>query len=258
MPIRQAICYPMFRHKIGLHSLVTAAAEIGYEGIDIWQREADFPDIAAVAARHGMVIASCVGHNDIEEGLNRRENHARIEHELAESVDVAARHNIAGLICFSGRRRPEITDQEGIAMTVEGLRKIAPYAEKKGVTLLLELLNSKVDHEGYQADHTAWGVEVCRGVDSPRVKLLYDIYHMQIMEGDIIRTIRQYAEYIGHYHTAGNPGRNELHGDQELNYPAICRAIATTGRGVFVGHEFVPTTEPLEALRATYDLCNIK
>jgi hydroxypyruvate isomerase len=133
---------------------------------------------------------------------------------------------------------------------------VAPYAEQKGVNLNLELLNSKVDHPGYQCDHTAWGVAVCERVNSPRVKLLYDIYHMQIMEGDVIRTIRDNIKWIGHFHTAGNPGRNDLNDTQELNYAGICRAIAATGYGLYVGHEFRPKGDPIAALHETFAICN--
>src|SRR5262249_43456929 len=139
----------------------------------------------------------------------------------------------------------------------EGLGGVAKLAEQAGVTLVLELLNSKVDHPDYQCDHTTWGVAVCRAVGSPRVKLLYDIYHMQIMEGDIIRTIREHHGLFGHYHTAGNPGRHELNQSQELNYPAIMAAIAATGYDGYIGQEFVPLGDPVAGLRAAFELCDI-
>ena len=133
---------------------------------------------------------------------------------------------------------------------------MAPYAEQKDINLNLELLNSKIDHPGYQCDHTAWGVAVCERVDSPRVKLLYDIYHMQIMEGDVIRTIRENIRWIGHFHTAGNPGRNDMDDTQELNYAGICKGIADTGYDLYVGHEFKPKGDPVEALRQTFARCD--
>jgi hydroxypyruvate isomerase len=133
---------------------------------------------------------------------------------------------------------------------------VVSYAEEKGINLNIELLNSKVDHDGYQADHAAWGVEVCRRMGSPRVKLLYDIYHMQIMEGDLIRTISENIEWIGHFHTAGNPGRKDLDEDQELNYAAICRAIAASGYQGFVAHEFSPKGDRIEGLRAAFGICD--
>jgi hydroxypyruvate isomerase len=145
---------------------------------------------------------------------------------------------------------------EAIEAVADGLRRVAPYAERKKVNLNLELLNSKVDHPGYQCDHTAWGVAVCERVNSPRVKLLYDIYHMQIMEGDLIRTIRENVHWIGHFHTAGNPGRNDMDDTQELNYAGICRAIAATGYELYVGHEFAAKGDLVEALRRTFALCD--
>ncbi|MCB0015375.1 MAG: TIM barrel protein, partial [Anaerolineales bacterium] len=141
------------------------------------------------------------------------------------------------------------------ANTAAGLRRIAPYAEAQGVTLNLELLNSKVDHPGYQCDHTAWGLAVLAQAPSPRVKLLYDIYHMQIMEGDLIRNLTTYVGQIGHIHTAGNPGRQDLDEQQEINYAAVCRALAAAGYADFVGHEFRPKGETLPALRQAYDVC---
>ena len=138
----------------------------------------------------------------------------------------------------------------------DGLRRVAPYAEKRGVNLNIELLNSKIDHPGYQCDHSAWGVAVCERVNSPRVKLLFDIYHMQIMEGDVIRNIRENIGWIGHFHTAGNPGRRDMDDDQELNYAGICRAIAASGYDGYVGHEFQPKGDVLEALRRAFALCD--
>jgi hydroxypyruvate isomerase len=137
------------------------------------------------------------------------------------------------------------------------LRRLARVAEDEGVTLVLEMLNSKVDHPDYQVDKTAWGLEVCRMVDSPAVKLLYDIYHMQIMEGDIIRTIREHHSYFAHYHTAGNPGRHEIDDTQELQYPPIIRAILATGYDGYIGHEFLPKGEPIAALKHAFEVCNI-
>ena len=148
-----------------------------------------------------------------------------------------------------------MTREAGAASTAAGLARVAPAAADAGVTLVLELLNSKVDHPDYQADHTAWGVQVCRAVGASHVKLLYDIYHMQLMEGDIIRTIQAAHPFIGHYHTAGNPGRNDLDDEQELNYPAILRAIRATGYMGYIGHEFIPEGDPAVALHTTFKQC---
>ncbi len=257
MGIKQSICYPLFKPaEMSLAELVQIAAEIGYAAIELWARPDNFEEIVAMARGHGLAVASMSGHGTLGDGLNRRSNHDRIEAELRESIDVAARHGIPGLICFSGNRQPHMTELEAIEAVADGLRRVAPYAEEKGVNLNLELLNSKIDHPGYQCDHTAWGVAVCERVNSPRVKLLYDIYHMQIMEGDVIRTIRENIRWIGHFHTAGVPGRNDLDDSQELNYRAICRAIAATGYDLYVGHEFRPKGDPIQALRQTFALCD--
>ncbi len=198
--------------------IIEAAAAIGYAGVEFappeqWQAVRDA----------GLTLAAINGHTSLTDGLNRRENHDRIAREIRENLDHAARWGIANLICFSGNRHDaaDADDAEGIAVTAEGLARVAADAEAAGVTLVLELLNSKVNHPGYQCDHTAWGVQVCERVNSPRVRLLYDIYHMQIMEGDIIRTITAQHPWFGHFHTAGNPGRHDLDDDQELQYPAI-------------------------------------
>jgi hydroxypyruvate isomerase len=257
MRIQQSICYPLFMPKtMTLTDLVQISAEIGYRAIELWGRPPEFEEIVALAHQHGLVVASMSGHASLPDGLNKRSNHDRIEEELRISIDVAAQHDIPGVICFSGNRQPHQSEEEAINATADGLRRIAPYAEEKGVNLNLELLNSKIDHPGYQCDHTAWGAAVCERVNSPRVKLLFDIYHMQIMEGDVIRTIREHIQWIGHFHTAGVPGRNDLDDTQELNYRGICRAIAATGYDLYLGHEFRPKGDPIEALAATFAICD--
>lgn len=257
MPIKQSICYPLFMpNEMALSDLVKIAADIGYAAIELWGRPDDFEEIVEMAQAHGLAVASMSGHGSLPDGLNKRSNHDRIEAELRESIDIAAAHGIPGLICFSGNRQPHMSEIEAIEAVADGLRRIAPYAEEKGINLNLELLNSKVDHPGYQCDHTAWGVAVCERVNSPRVKLLYDIYHMAIMEGDVIRTIRENIQWIGHLHTAGNPGRNDLDDTQELNYAGICRAIAATDYDLFVGHEFRPKGDPIASLKTTFTICN--
>jgi hydroxypyruvate isomerase len=257
MRIKQSICYPLFKPAdMPLETLVKTAADIGYAAIELWGRTAEFEEIIALAKRYDLAVASMSGHASLPDGLNKRSNHDRIEEELKISIDIAARHGIPGLICFSGNRQPHMSEIEAIEAVADGLRRVAPYAEKRGVNLNLELLNSKVDHPGYQCDHTAWGVAVCERVNSPHVKLLYDIYHMQIMEGDVIRTIRENIKWIGHFHTAGNPGRNDLNDTQELNYAGICRAIAATGYDLYVGHEFRPKGDPIAALRETFAICD--
>jgi hydroxypyruvate isomerase len=159
-------------------------------------------------------------------------------------------------VCFSGNRAG-MSDGEGIANCIAGLKRITPTAERVGVTLCMELLNSKVDHHDYHADRTAWGVQVVKGVGSPRLKLLYDIYHMQIMEGDVVRTIRENAQHIAHYHTGGVPGRNEIDETQELNYRRVAQAIADSGFDGFLAHEFVPKRDPLTSLAQAFSLCDV-
>lgn len=257
MSLKQSFCYPCFLTKgMTFDTLFAAAARIGYPAMELWFRGAKFADLAAAAKRHGLAIASMCGHGtSTEDALICRANHARIEEEVRVSLEVALRYGIPNLICFSGNRQPGLGDAEAIEVCAEGLRRLAPHAEKAGVNLNLELLNSKVNHPGYQCDRTAWGVAVCERVNSPRVKLLYDIYHMQIMEGDVIRTIRENIKWIGHFHTAGNPGRHDLDDDQELNYRGICRAIAGAGFDGYLAHEFTPKGDAIEALRAAFHLC---
>jgi hydroxypyruvate isomerase len=257
MRIKQSLCYPIFKPQdMSLDELFKIGAEIGYVAVELWERGDDLEEVVALAKKHRLVVASMCGHASLSDGLNKRSNHDRIEDELKTSIDIAARHGIPGLICFSGNRQPYQSELEAIEAVADGLRRVAAYAERRRVNLNLELLNSKVDHPGYQCDHTAWGVTVCERVNSPRVKLLYDIYHMQIMEGDVIRTIRENIKWIGHFHTAGNPGRNDMDDTQELNYAGICRAIAGTGYDLYVGHEFMPKGDLVEALRRTFELCD--
>ena len=255
--MRQSVCLPIMQLAgTPLREFLAAVREIGFLGVEIFYRDEHFDELVSLCRELDLTLASMIGHRTLSEGLNDVTQHDRIEAELRESIDVAARCGIPGLICFSGNRRDGENDAVGIAATAEGLRRVAPYAEEKGVNLNLELLNSRIDHPGYQCDHTSWGVAVCREVGSPRVRLLYDIYHMQIMEGDIIRTIRDNIQWIGHFHTAGVPGRNDIDDSQELAYGAVCEAIAGTQYDLYLGHEFQPKAEPLEALRKAYAICD--
>ena len=256
MPINQSVCIPILP-PMERSELLREIAAIGYPAIEIWGRDEQFSALCAEAAEHGLKIVSMIGHDSLPDGLNNRENHLRIEAELRASIDIAVASDVAGLICFSGNCIEGMGEEEAIENTVDGFLRIASYAEDQGVNLNLELLNSKIDHAGYQCDSTAWGLEVVERVGSPRVKLLYDIYHMQIMEGDLIRTIQQHSAAIGHFHTAGNPGRNDLDDQQELNYTAICAAIAATGYGGYVGHEFRPRGEVIPALRQAFECCDV-
>lgn len=231
---------------------IRGAADVGLTAVELVDQQY-WPLVKEL----GLDIATFVGHSSLTDGLNKRENHDRIEDELLENIEIAAANDIPGLITFSGNRYEGLSDEEGIDIVAEGLSRVTKAAEEKGVNLCLELLNSKVNHPDYQCDSTAWGVEVCKRVNSPRAKLLYDIYHMQIMEGDIIRTLQDNIEYIGHFHTAGNPGRHDLDENQEINYPPIMRAIAETGYNLYVGHEFIPKGDPIEGLRAAAQLCDV-
>lgn len=230
--------------------LLQGAKAIGYEGVELIGRALWDQAIDA-----GLSIAAIGGHGTIASGLNDPANHERIEAEITANLVLAQQYKIPNLLVFSGNRRPHLTDDEGLAHTVAGLRRVAPLAEQAGVTLVMELLNSKVNHAGYQFDHSEWGCRVVQEVGSPNVRVLYDIYHAQIMEGDLIRTIQTHgAACFGHYHTAGNPGRHDLDDEQEIYYPAVVRAIAETGYDGYIGHEFSPKDDPLAALEAAYEL----
>ena len=231
-------------HGVEADDLIRAVAAIGYDGIELAD-EALWPAITEA----GLVIVSHRGHGTIESGLNRRENHDRIEAEILANLDLAQRWSVPILICFSGNREG-ISEEIGIENTALGLSRLAKAAEQTGVTLALELLNSKVDHPGYQCDRTAWGIEVIERVGSPRVRLLYDVYHMQVMEGDIIRTIESHHDAFAHYHVAGNPGRHDPDRSQELWYPSIYDAIAATGFDGYVGMEYIPRGKPVASLQA--------
>ena len=255
--LKQSFYYPLFlRAEMSLDTLCREAAGLGYQGVETWwAHDEAFPRLVDAAKAHGLTIASLCGHQSLTMGMNRRQEHARILAELRQSLDVAHRLGIPNLICFSGDRHDGQSDREGLEACAACLARIADDAAAAGVTLNIELLNSKVERPAYQCDHISWAVELCRRLNHPRVKLLFDIYHVQIMDGDIIRNLRDNIGYIGHFHTAGNPGRRDLDQEQELNYPAICRAIAATGYTGFVAHEFTPKADPIEALRAAFAAC---
>jgi len=255
--IKQSVCLPIIQTEMSKDAFLGEIKAIGFRAFEIWERQDDFKQLCDLAHKHDLVFCSMVGHQALSDGLNNRDNHARIEDELRENIDLAAANGLSGLICFSGNVREGVPPNESKMITAEGLTRIAPYAEEKGITLNLELLNSKVDHEGYECDHTSWGLDVVKQVNSPRVKLLYDIYHMQIMEGDVIRTIQDTFDYFGHYHTAGITGRHDLDDQQELNYTPIAKVISATGYGGYLGHEFVPKGDPLLALRQAFEACDV-
>jgi hydroxypyruvate isomerase len=249
-PISQSVAWWCFvPEKFSPQRFVDVVVEAGFPAIDLVP-----PEYWSLVSDRGLVISAIAAHQPLTIGFNRVDQHDRLEQEIGTNLAQAQRLGIRNLICFSGNREG-LDDATGVEVTAAGLARVAPLAEQAGVTLVLELLNSKVDHPDYQADRTRWGLEVCRAVASPRVKLLYDIYHMQIMEGDIIRTIRAAHGMIGHYHTAGNPGRNELDDTQELYYPAIIRAIKETGYTGYIAHEFVPKGDPVASLRSAFQQC---
>jgi hydroxypyruvate isomerase len=248
--LKQSACRWCY-NKIPLEELAREGAAIGLKGIDLIG-----PNEWATVKKFGLVPTMAPGAGTIADGLNRRENHDKLEREFKENIPRAAAAGVPNVITFSGNRRG-LADSEGIENSVAGLNRVKAVAEQHGVTICLELLNSKVDHKDYQCDRSAWGVEVVKRVNSPRVKLLYDIYHMQIMEGDVIRTIRDNIQWIAHFHTGGVPGRHEIDSGQELYYPAIIRAILETNFSGYVAHEFVPAREPLKSLREAVQLCDL-
>jgi hydroxypyruvate isomerase len=237
--------------KLSLEDLCAASKQIGLSAIDLLdEKEWGTPK------QFGLSCAMANGFGSIPKGFNRPDNHERLVADAERMMPLAAAAGVPNIVCFSGNRAG-MSDGEGIANCIAGLKRITPTAERVGVTLCLELLNSKVDHHDYHADHTAWGVQVVQGVGSPRLKLLYDIYHMQIMEGDVVHTIRENARHIAHYHTGGVPGRNEIDETQELNYRRVAQAIAETGFSGFLAHEFVPRRDPITSLAQAFSICDV-
>ncbi len=240
-------CYP----KIPLDDLARAGKEIGLHSIELLD-PADWP----IVQRHGLTCAMANGTTTIPKGFNRLEHHARYVPTMIDRIGACADAGLPNVIVFSGNRGG-MPDEQGLENCVVGLKQIVGAAEKRGVTVCMELLNSKVNHKDYMCDHTVWGVELVKRVGSERFKLLYDIYHMQIMEGDVIRTIEENHAYIGHYHTGGNPGRHEIDDTQELHYPAIARAIKATGFRGYMAQEFIPVHDPLKSLAEGIRLCTV-
>lgn len=238
--------------KISLDDLCLACQRIGIKSVELVGAET-WPTLK----KYGLTCAMTSGGLGIEKGFNRTEYHDDLVAGLERLVPMAAEAGMPSIICMSGNRKG-MADDEGMKNCEIGLKRIIGLFEKHKVNLVMELLNSKVDHADYMCDRTNWGVALCKKVGSDRLKLLYDIYHMQIMEGDLIRTIRDNAEFIGHYHTGGNPGRNEIDDTQEICYPAVMRAIVKTGYQGFVGQEFVPAgPDPLASLERCVRICDV-
>ena len=239
--------------SLDLETLCVEAKKMGITGIDLVGPEA-WPTLK----KYNLVSTMCNGAElNLVDGFNDIQFHEKLIQRYTEMIPRVAEAGYKNLICFSGNRRGK-SDEEGWTNCVIGLQQLIPLAEKYNVTLVMELLNSRIDHKDYQCDRTAWGVELAKRINSTHFKLLYDIYHMQIDEGDVIRTIKNNIQYIAHFHTAGVPGRNEIDGTQELNYPAIMKAIAATGFKGFVGQEFVPKNpDKLASLQQAIMICDI-
>jgi hydroxypyruvate isomerase len=250
--LKQAVCRGVFKDaKLDLDGMCREAARLGVVGIDL-VGPADFPTLK----KYGLVPTMVSGGSGIKKGINDLKNHAEIDPQMRDAIKAAGAAGAPNVIVMAGDREG-ISDEQGLENCAVFLNNIKALAEDSNVTLCMELLNSKVNHPGYMCDHTAWGVKLCKAVDSPRFKLLYDIYHMQIMEGDIIRTIRDNIQYIGHFHTAGNPGRNEFDETQELYYPPICKAIADLGYQGYIAHEYTPTKDALPMLEKMLKTCEV-
>ncbi|MBF4464997.1 hydroxypyruvate isomerase family protein [Flavobacterium sp. LC2016-12] len=236
-----------------IETLCVEAKKIGITGIDLVGPN-DWP----ILKKHNLVSTMCNGAElNLVDGFNDQKFHEQLIKNYTEMIPLVAKAGYKNLICFSGNKRGK-TDEEGWNNCVLGLQKLIPIAEKHQVTLVMELLNSKIDHKDYQCDKTSWGVELAKRINSENFKLLYDIYHMQIDEGDVIRTIRENHKYIAHYHTGGVPGRNEIDETQELNYSTIMKAIAATGFTGFVGQEFIPKQkDKIASLKKAIEICDI-
>jgi hydroxypyruvate isomerase len=248
--LKQSVCRWCYQ-SIPLDTLCKDVSAMGFKAIDLLSENE-----WATLKPYGLTCAVSNGPSTIPIGFNRLDQHDRLVAESERLLPLVAAAGIPQMIVFSGNRAG-MSDAEGLANCAIGLKRIMPTAERVGVTVIMELLNSKVDHHDYMCDHTAWGVELVKRVGSPRFKLLYDVYHMQIMEGDVIRTIRDNFAYINHYHTGGVPGRHEIDDAQELNYPRIMRALAELGFTGYVAQEFIPVRDPMVSLKEAYALCNV-
>ncbi len=239
---------------LSLDELCIAVKEIGFNAIDLTGPK-DWPTMQ----KHGVYSSMCYtsGDNNLNKGLNNPIYHQKLIDEYLEVIPIMAKAGYKNLICFTGKRE-EMDDETGMKNCMTALSKILPVAEKNGVTMVMELLNSKVDHKDYMCDHVEWGAELCKRIGSDHFKLLFDIYHMQIQEGDIIRNIKDYHQYIAHYHTGGVPGRHEINNTQELNYSVVMKAIVETGYKGYVAQEFMPTYKnKLDSLKEAISICDV-
>ncbi len=253
--INHSVCRWCY-NGIELDSLCKSARNIGLQSIELLSVE-EFATVKKNDLTCAMVSSTSKDWG-ITKGWNKKEHHDGLEEYYKYLIDETSKAGFTNLICFSGNREKKIDDEDGLKTCAKGLKKILSYAEKKKVTIVMELLNSKIDHKDYMCDHTNWGVELCKKIDSDSFKLLYDIYHMQIMEGDIIRTIRDNSKYIAHYHTGGVPGRHEIDETQEIYYPSIMSAIAETNFKGFVAQEFIPArADKIASLKQGVGICDI-
>lgn len=250
--IRHAVCRWCYS-SIPMEEFCIGAKKIGIEAIDLVGPK-DWPTLK----KYGLDSSMCNGAEiNLTDGWNEPAYHDTLIRQYTDMIPLVAANGYKNLICFSGNRRGK-DDESGLQHCTDGLKKIMSLAEKHNVTIVMELLNSKINHKDYHCDKTAWGVELAKRIGSPNFKLLYDIYHMQIDEGDVIHTIQEYHPYIAHYHTGGVPGRNEIDDTQELYYPAIMRAILKTGFKGYVAQEFIPTwNDKLAALDKAIDICDV-
>jgi hydroxypyruvate isomerase len=249
--LKQSVCRWCYQ-KMDLEVLCENAAEMGLQSVELL----DVSEVE-VPKRYGLTCAMLNGPTGIVRGWNRVEDHAENIAKTKTIIEQAAEAGMKNVIVFSGNHQPGQSPEQGMDACAQGLSEVMPTAERHGVNVVMELLNSKVDHKNYQCDNTPWGVALAQKIGHPNFKLLYDIYHMQIMEGDVIRTIRENHAFIGHYHTGGVPGRAEIDDSQELNYPAICRAIVETGYDGFLGQEFIPKRDPMTSLAEAVRLCDV-
>jgi hydroxypyruvate isomerase len=249
--IKQAICPGTLGRNMPLEEKCKHVARLGAYGIDLIGPP-DWP----VLKKHGLIPTMCPGGGTIREGFNRVENHAKYEAAVHELIDQCAAAGAPNIIGLTGERKGQAVEK-GIDNCVIFCNKVKSHLEDKGITFCIEYLNSKVNHPDYDFDHMKYGVEVCKRVNSPRVKILYDMYHVQIMEGDIIRMMRDNIQYIGHFHTAGNPGRHEMDDTQEMNYRGIAKAIADLNFSGFVSHEYSPVRDPIQSLEETLKLFEV-
>jgi hydroxypyruvate isomerase len=239
---------------LSVEELCKLVQQIGFHAVDLMAPK-DWPTLQ----KYGMYSSMCYhgGQVSLTDGFNTKTFHPQLIKDYTEVIPLMVKAGYKDVICFSGSRRG-MDDETGLKNCVEGLKAILPLAEKNGITIHMELLNSKVDHKDYMCDKTPWGVELCKRISSENFKLLYDIYHMQIDEGDVIRTIRENSKYFGHYHTGGVPGRHEIDESQELYYPAIMKAIVETGFKGYVAQEFIPAAKDKSAsLKKAIEICDV-